>query len=75
MKIKKLIAAFAVCALIGSAMTPIAVSAHSHGGGHHSKTSSDYSVCTRKDCHKSGNHSHKGTSYQSRCAANGHDHN
>lgn len=72
MKIKKSLAVIALCAIVGASLIPTTASAHHGGGGH--RTSKGYGICTVANCHKSGNHSHSGTTYSSRCSSLGHDH-
>lgn len=74
MKIKKSIALFAICTLIGTSIIPMTASAHHNGNRHHNGTGSKTTVCTISDCHKTGKHTHNNTTYKSRCSTYNHEH-
>lgn len=73
MKLKKILATTAACALLVGTLA-IPASAHG-GGGHHGRRASGtttYAACTVADCTLSYNHSHDGVTYHGHSAADGH---
>ena len=59
MKLRKILASGALCALLLTALV-LPASAH-HGGRHHG--ANGYAVCTVEDCTQTGWHTHGGAAY------------
>lgn len=72
MKLKKILATTAACALLVGAL---AIPASAHGGGHHGRRASNtttYAACTVADCTLTYNHAHDGVTYHGHSTADGH---
>ena len=72
MKLKKILATTAACALL---VGTLAIPASAHGGGHHGRRASGpttYPVCTVADCTLSYSHAHDGVTYCGHNSADGH---
>lgn len=71
MKLKKLLATTAACAVLAGVL---AVPAMAHGGGHHGRraASTTYTTCAVENCTLNYRHDHNGVTYYGHSASDGH---